>query len=194
MVSFFFFLGWTTVLSFKPHENCASLSVCWNAELVPGGHNLLRHLHTQSLWCAGMSACWEGPAALLSCYVSFFFFFPSFRVLQCWICLVWLLSRQAEKISLQTLKGLGSSRPRSPEMSLSKPLNANRLQGCCWESDLTSDLTGNYERSLVSDYFKLDKFNCVIIPLKIWAGREKSLPLHLLSLLRTEYSRLVCPK
>lgn len=66
------------MLSFKPHENCASLSVCWNAELVPGGHNLLRHLHTQSLWCAGMSACWEGPAALLSCYVSFFFFFSFF--------------------------------------------------------------------------------------------------------------------
>lgn len=54
------------------------LCLCWNAVLVPSGHNSHTHthtcIHTQSSWCAGTFVCWEG----LSCLVKLQFFFSSF--------------------------------------------------------------------------------------------------------------------
>lgn len=69
------------------------LCLSWNAELVPGGHNL--HTDTYTLSLLGVPACLYAGRGWLPCKIAMFLFFPLPR--WCWICLDWVLSRQAER-------------------------------------------------------------------------------------------------
>lgn len=90
------------MLSFQPYENYVSLSVCWNAELVPGGHNS----HTVSLVCGHV--CMLG-GALEPCEIAMLVFCaPALNLFG--LCISpWQQAALVVREITPQLEGLGSS-------------------------------------------------------------------------------------